>query len=386
MKSWYFTEAAFPDIPEEEDYESVRVSLPNRHYEPKAGADYFHRFLDEWRIADEEGLNIMVNEHHQTPTCVDVAAPVMLGIIARETKKARLLILGNPIANRSQPIRVAEEMAMVDVLSRGRLECGFVKSVPYEVASGNSNPMRMNERMWEAHDLIVKAWTSHDGPFSFEGRFFHHRMVNIWPRPYQAPHPPIWVASMSPNGAAKVGEHGYVITTFLTGFKATPAVFASYRDGWRKAGRPGNPGLDRLSYCALVYTADTDAEARKGGEELLWYMNHTKVPLHFKNPPGYNHFTASAQALRTGRLGFRNPGDKANLDEEIAKGTVFCGTPDTVYKQIKTLYDHVGGFGHLLAMGQAGFMDHETTVKGIRLFAREVQPRLDELKLSDVAA
>ena len=139
-------------------------------------------------------MEIMLNEHHQTATCVDPAAPLVLGALARLSKKARLLILGNPVANRRQPVRVAEEMAMVDVLSSGRLECGFVRGVPYEVLPANSNPVRMNERQWEAMDLIVKAWTSHDGPFSHEGRFFHHRNINIWPRPYQQPHPPIWVS------------------------------------------------------------------------------------------------------------------------------------------------------------------------------------------------
>ena len=160
----------------------------------------------------------------------------MLGALARLSKKARLLILGNPVANRRQPVRVAEEMAMVDVLSRGRLECGFVRGVPYEVLPANSNPVRMNERQWEAMDLIVRAWTNHDGPFSHEGRFFHHRNVNIWPRPYQQPHPPIWVSTTSPGGAERVGTRGYVQATFLTGFKDTPAIFDAYRKGWRDAG------------------------------------------------------------------------------------------------------------------------------------------------------
>ena len=171
----------------------IRVTLPNRNYDPAKGAALYDRFLDEWCIAEDEGLEIMLNEHHQTATCVDPAAPIVLGALARLTKKARLLILGNPVANRRQPVRVAEEMALVDVLSKGRLECGFVRGVPYEVLPANSNPVRMNERQWEAMDLIVKAWTSHDGPFSHEGRFFHHRNINIWPRPWQQPHPPIWV-------------------------------------------------------------------------------------------------------------------------------------------------------------------------------------------------
>lgn len=386
MKIWHFSEAAYHLIPPEEEYDSVRVTMPSSFYDPKIGADLYHRFIDEWTVADELGMNVMVNEHHQTPTCLVSAAPVMMGILARVTKKARLLILGNPIANRSQPIRVAEEMAMIDVISRGRLECGFVKSVPYEVAAGNSNPVRMNERMWEAHDLILKAWQTHDGPFSFEGHFFHHRMVNIWPRPFQTPHPPIWVASTSPQGALPVGERGHTLTTFLTGYAATPAVFQSYRDGWKRGGNKGEAPLDRLAYCGLVYVGDTDEAGRAGAEKLLWYLSHNKVPTHFKNPPGYLAVPAAVGALRSGKVGSRQEGYVPTLDEQIAKGTVFCGSPDTVYKQLKKFYDHVGGFGNLISMGQAGFLTHDETVSGMRLLANEVMPRLRELSPQRAAA
>ena len=94
------------------------MSLPSRNYDPKKGAALYDRYIDEWLIAEDEGVEIMLNEHHQTATCVDPAAPLVLAALARLTKKARLLILGNPVANRRQPVRVAEEMAMVDVLSR----------------------------------------------------------------------------------------------------------------------------------------------------------------------------------------------------------------------------------------------------------------------------
>ena len=227
MRAWHFSETAYPYLPPAETYPSIRVSLPNRIYDPVKGAALYDRYIDEWLIAEDEGVEIMLNEHHQTATCVDPAAPLMLAALARLTKKARLLILGNPIANRRQPVRVAEEMAMIDVLSHGRLEAGFVRGVPYEILPANSNPVRMNERHWEALDLIVKSWTHHDGPFSHEGRFFHHRAINIWPRRYQQPHPPIWVSTTSTGGAAQVGAHGYVQATFLTGFDTHQAHLRS---------------------------------------------------------------------------------------------------------------------------------------------------------------
>src|SRR5512143_2294178 len=196
MRAWHFSETAYPYLPPAETYPSIRVSLPSRLYDPTKGAALYDRYIDEWLIAEDEGVEIMMNEHHQTATCVDPAAPLMLAAVARLSKKARLLILGNPIANRREPVRVAEEMAMVDVYSRGRLECGFVRGVPYELSAGNHRPTKMMERFWEAHDLILKAWTSHDGPFNWEGKYFHHRQVNIWPRPYQQPHPPVWITAL----------------------------------------------------------------------------------------------------------------------------------------------------------------------------------------------
>jgi alkanesulfonate monooxygenase SsuD/methylene tetrahydromethanopterin reductase-like flavin-dependent oxidoreductase (luciferase family) len=237
MRAWHFSENAYPYLPPADTYSSIRVTLPNKVYDPAKGADLYHRYIDEWLIAEDVGLDIMLNEHHQTATCVDPAAPLVLAILARLSKKARLLILGNPISNRRQPVRIAEEMAMIDVISKGRLEAGFVRGVPYEILPANSNPVRMNERHWEALDLIVKAWTTQDGPFSWEGNFFHHRSVNIWPRPWQQPHPPIWVSTTSPSGAFAVGERGYVQATFLTGFEGTRQVFDGYRRGWQKAGR-----------------------------------------------------------------------------------------------------------------------------------------------------
>ena len=379
MKAWHFSENAYPYLPPEDEYESIRVNLPNSNYDPAKGAELYDRFLDEWCIAEDEGLEIMLNEHHQTATCVDPAAPVVLGALARLTKKARLLILGNPVANRRQPVRVAEEMALIDILSRGRLECGFVRGVPYEVLPANSNPVRMNERQWEAMDLIVKAWTSHDGPFSHEGRFFHHRNVNIWPRPWQQPHPPIWVSTTTPSGAKRVGTRGYVQATFLTGYKGTRPVFDAYRAGWREAGRGNDVPINRLAYAALVYVGETEAAARSGAEKLLWYMTSNKVPPHYMYPPGYVPPAAYAAILRGAALD-QHAANRANatVDKAVESGLMFAGTPDQVYDQIKRMYDHVGGFGHLLIMGQAGFLEHDETVAGIRNFARHVYPRLKE--------
>ena len=379
MQAWHFSESAYPYLPPAESYPSIRVSLASKNYDPRKGAALWDRYLHEWQIAEEEGMDIMLNEHHQTATCVDPAAPMVLAALARLTTTARLLILGNPIANRRQPVRVAEEMALCDVLSHGRVEAGFVRGVPYEISPANSNPVRMNERFWEALDLIVKTWTSHDGPFSHEGRFFHHRNINVWPRVYQNPHPPVWVSTTSASGAAEVGAKGFIQATFLTGYDATRKIYESYRAAWRKAGRGVDVPNDRLAYAALVYVGETEQEALEGAEKLLWYVTANKVAPQYANPPGYVPVAANVAMQRGASHPLSQFSKNASVEAAIRSGFMFAGTPDQVYEQIKRHYEYVGGYGHLLIMGQAGFLEHDDTVKGIRNFAREVYPRLKEM-------
>jgi alkanesulfonate monooxygenase SsuD/methylene tetrahydromethanopterin reductase-like flavin-dependent oxidoreductase (luciferase family) len=377
MRSWYFSENAYPYLPDASTYDSIRVSLPNRNYDPKIGADLYHRYLDEWQTAEDLGLDLMLNEHHQTATNLNPSAAIVLGALTRITKKARILILGNPIGNRRDPVRVAEEMAMADNYSRGRLEVGFVRGVPYEIAPANSNPVRTADRLWEAHDLILKAWTTHDGPFNWEGRYFNYRQVNIWPRPYQQPRPPVWITATSTAQVAKVADNGHVCATFLTGFDQTKAIFDTYRAQRAAIGQP--MADDRLAYAALVYTGDTDEAGFAGARKLLWYLSANKVPPQFKNPPGYASIKTAAAMLRGGGTAFDR---SASLEKLIEGGIVFAGNPDTVYAQIEKHHAHVGGYGHLLMMGQAGFLEHDETVRGMTLFASEVYPRLKALGVS----
>jgi alkanesulfonate monooxygenase SsuD/methylene tetrahydromethanopterin reductase-like flavin-dependent oxidoreductase (luciferase family) len=380
VRVYHFSETAYPHLPPADTLQNVRVVFPNSNYDPIKGADVYNHRIDEWQIADELGLDIMLNEHHQTATCTVPAVPLIAAILARVTKNARILVLGNPLANRRQPTRIAEEMAMVDVISRGRLECGFIRGVPFELSAQNSNPMRMAERMWEAHDLIVKAWTTHDGPFNWEGRYFHHRQINIWPRPYQQPHPPVWVTVSSPASTKILAEKKYVAASFLTGFAGAKAVFDGYRQHW-KAAHGTEASTDRWGYLALCATGETDEEGRRLAEKVLWYINMNKVYPQFARVPGY----VSAERLLAMRsqglspVGVESSASGTGLDTHIEKGNMFCGSPDTVYKQIKKFHDHVGGISHMMLMMQAGPMDTPEVQKSLTLFAKEVYPRLKEL-------
>lgn len=201
MQAWYLNENPYPFVPPHvlDAADSVRGSLPNKYCDPKIAADLFQEALDEYLLCDDIGINVVSNEHHAGINCLLGASPLILGILARQTRNVRILSLGTLITVRTDPVRVAEEYATADVISRGRLEIGFVKSGGSEMASGNANPIGIVDRFWEAIDLVRKALSHRDGPFSWEGKHFTHRHVNIWPGPWQQPHPPLWAATGDPT-------------------------------------------------------------------------------------------------------------------------------------------------------------------------------------------
>jgi alkanesulfonate monooxygenase SsuD/methylene tetrahydromethanopterin reductase-like flavin-dependent oxidoreductase (luciferase family) len=313
-----------------------------------------------------------------------------MAILARETKKVRLLALGMPIGNRNDPIRVAEEYATIDVISRGRLDMGFVKGVPFEIAPANTNPAELMDRFWEAHDLILKAMQSHDGPFSWEGTHFQYRAVNVWPRPWQEPHPPVWMPVGSPGSASEAAARGITIGVLNTGWVRTPAIYEAYRKTAAEAGR--DMRLDKLAYMALIGVGDTREEGWRRADQILGYSRTSGIVApQFQNPPGYVAPGLNAQMLKTGGASMARAtrvqtkdGRPINartmqVEEAIDAGLVFAGTPDDVWQQLKAFYGHVGGFGHLLMMGQGGLLDHDDTVANLTLFSREILPRLSEL-------
>jgi alkanesulfonate monooxygenase SsuD/methylene tetrahydromethanopterin reductase-like flavin-dependent oxidoreductase (luciferase family) len=385
MRVYQFTEQ--PYFPAWHDHDgSLRVNLPNIKCDPKIAADLYHRYYDEYALCDELGLDIMVNEHHQTATCMSATVIVGLSVLSRITKRARLLTLGYPIGIRTDPLRIAEELATIDVISRGRLDMGFIKGIQYEFAASNQSAVGVMDRFWEAHDFILKAMTSHGAPFNWESEHFHYRQVNVWPRPYQQPHPPIWSTTGSRNNARVLGERGYVMATLGTGYNTRP-LFDVYREGYVSKGRSA-PGPDRFAYLGLVAVAHSEEEARRRGKLVAEYLV-TSPMTHppFRNPPGYlsvdeqarlfkGHTPPRARA-KDGRAIDIRGGD---VQELIDGGILFCGTPDQVYAQIVEFCDYCGGMGNLLMMGHGGFLTHEDTVDSLTLFAKDVLPRLKEYK------
>jgi alkanesulfonate monooxygenase SsuD/methylene tetrahydromethanopterin reductase-like flavin-dependent oxidoreductase (luciferase family) len=383
MLLYHFSECAWPDLPGKDDFESFRVALPSGHYDPATGGDLYNQRLDEWCRADELGINIMLNEHHQTPTCVVPSIAVIAGALARQTKKVRILQLGNPVGNRRDPIRVAEETAMVDVISGGRLDCGFVRGVPFEIAPANSNPTSQQERLWESVDLVIKAWTSHDGPFRWEGKHFHYRSVNVWPRPLQQPHPPLWMPTSSTTTARELARRKWVCATMATGYDGAKRIFDAYRETYR-ATHGAEPAPDRFAFLGFCHVAENETAARAGTEELLWYLRNDKVAPQYGAPPGYlspeAYVSMQTSAFLAGEL--RSP----DIGVQEGVGNLYWGTPDRVVALIEEFHRRVGGIGHLMLMGQAGPTPYAKTAAHLKLLAEEVYPRLKELRAPAAAA
>src|SRR3984893_1884497 len=298
MQAWYHCENVYPFVPQEVLAPAESVCAP------EISADLFEECLDEHLLCDELGVNVVSIEHHSGINSLYGASPMILGILARQTKKVRILSLGTLITIRPDPVRIAEEYATADVISRGRVEIGFVKSGDSEMVSGSATPVGYVERFWEAIDLIQKTLTSHDGPFSWEGKHYTHRHVNIWPPVYQRPHPPMWAATGDPETSAELGRRGYVNALVLRGPEASKRASDAYRQARQDAGLPA-PGTDRFAYAALCYVGDTDEEGVAVGSKLLWFLNTSlkQGPQMSKFLPGRNppHLAPDQRARPPGR-------------------------------------------------------------------------------------
>jgi alkanesulfonate monooxygenase SsuD/methylene tetrahydromethanopterin reductase-like flavin-dependent oxidoreductase (luciferase family) len=395
MDAWWMCEVPYPHVPKAvlDAADSVRASLPNRYCDPRIAADLFEEVIDEYLLCDEMGLNVCATEHHAGINSLVGSNPMLVAILARQTRKARILSLGTLVSLRREPVRIAEEYATADVISRGRLELGFVKSGGSEMASANANPVNNIERYWEAIDLVAKALSRQDGPFSWEGKHFTHRHVNIWPRPWQD-RLRMWAATGDPHTAAEVGRRGMVHTLVLRGPEGTRRAYAAYRQAREEAGLAPAP-VDNFAYSAFVSVGDTEEEGRQVGAKLLWFLNTSlkSAPQYAQFLPGTAPPNIAGQAWRTRpKAGADGPGRVATASENarklvsttaeqaMAQGILFAGNPDSVYAQIKQFHDDVGGFGHLTMIGRTGFMTHAESEKSIRLFGKEVLPRLKAIE------
>jgi alkanesulfonate monooxygenase SsuD/methylene tetrahydromethanopterin reductase-like flavin-dependent oxidoreductase (luciferase family) len=351
------------------------VTLSNALFDPERGGRLMNEYLDEYVYYDEMGFDgISVNEHHQTPYGLMPAPNVVAGMLIPRTK-CKVAILGNAISLRDHPMRVAEEIAVLDCVSGGRIISGFVRGIGGEYHSFSIDPNTSRERFLEAHDLIVKSW-SERGPFEWYGKHFKLRYVNPWPRPIQQPHPPVWSPSQGgTETVAWAAERGYTYLQTFAETKVIARAFSMYRELAEKAGRTVT--AKQLAWSVPIFVADTDAEARRiAGEQLDFLFNTLiRMPKEMFYPAGYLS-EASAQRVMSAKAGLGT--STISAEDLMDRGYAMVGSPETIRDRFAQLQSEMG-FGTIAGVFHFGAMTKEDFRKSVTLFSEKVMPALRPL-------
>ena len=343
--------------------------------------------------AAEVGFDgICCNEHHANGYGLMPSPNLIASTLARRTQDAALCVMGNSLALYNPPIRVAEEFAMLDCISGGRLIAGFPVGSPMDTAYAyGQNPSKLRERYHEAHDLIMQSWTAQE-TFAFNGRFNQLRYVNVWPRPVQKPHPPVWI----PGGGSIetwrwCAELDYVYC-YLSyfGYKLGQRTMQGFWEEMDKLGKDRNPY--RAGFLQFVGVAETHAEAMRLYKEPAeyFYGRCLHVSPNYVLPPGYTteatiraqvQSQVAAAAMKEQRKQTKGGGfgSGATTWEEILEaGYVIVGTPDEVAERLREVCTTLN-VGNLMLLLQFGNMSHELTKYNTQLYAEQVLPQISGL-------
>jgi alkanesulfonate monooxygenase SsuD/methylene tetrahydromethanopterin reductase-like flavin-dependent oxidoreductase (luciferase family) len=362
-------------------YRSVWVDPPSHLFDPAAANRMYNEYLDELEFADQMGFDgICVNEHHQNAYGMMPSPNLMAAALARRTRHAALVVMGDSIALYNPPTRVAEEFAMLDCLSGGRLVAGFPvgTSMDSNYAYGQT-PATLREKYDEAHTLIMRAWTDPE-VFSFNGKYTQLRYVNIWPRPLQRPHPPVWV----PGGGSVetwewVARREYLYAYLsYSGYKRGQGVMNGYWAAMDRLGYPRNPYS--AGFAQLAAVAETDAQAKRDYAEAVEYFYDKCLHVFegFADAPGYRTLkTIEAGLLSQVGAAARRQWAGLTWDELVEQGNIVAGSPETVLRQLRQVVRSLN-VGHLMLLLHFGNLSRERTLKNTELFARHVLPELKQ--------
>lgn len=358
-------------------YESAWTWLPNSLYDPKHGHTLYNRFLDELVLADELGFDgVCVNEHHQNAYGTMPSPNLMGSILARQTKRCKIAVIGNALPLYNPPTRVAEEFAMIDVISGGRLIAGLVVGGGPEYYSFSMNPTHARAMYNEALELVIRAWTE-PGPFEHYGEFWKLKYVNPWPRPLQQPHPPIWI----PGAGSKETIEFVAARRFA--YMGIPYFhvdffqrnFDMFRDACQKNGYEADP--EQLGWLCPIYVAETDEQAWAEYEHHFMYFAHQLLKGLVVLPPGYT----SARSLVGIHSAMKQFLINVKTRKEVEDGAyAIVGSPATVRDKL-THYANKLGVGNLLGLFQIGTLPADLTKKNLTIFAQEVMPALQKLNV-----
>jgi len=354
-----------------QEFHSLWVDFPNKYFDPKLGYELYERYLAELILADKLGFDgVVVNEHHNTAYSMMPAPNLIAAAIIPQTKNAKICVWGTP-PNLEHPNRLAEEYAMLDVLSKGRLEIAFPLGTGMEYWSNSVNPSTARQRHRESIDIILQAWRE-EGPTTYYGDFYTYRYLNPWPRPYQQPHPPCYIVGTGSAEtielAAKLGfGYGAVFVTKKRAFELNQQLRA-------RAAVYGNRMLpEQLPLQVIAYVAETKEKAEAEAVEHIrfWFQDALRTTPTFLNPPGY----VSVDELKI----------RAALADKLHGGFNFeainesffiaVGTADQVVEQLETWGEQMET-DHFNILGAIGNMPHWKVVKNLTLLAQDVLPRM----------
>jgi alkanesulfonate monooxygenase SsuD/methylene tetrahydromethanopterin reductase-like flavin-dependent oxidoreductase (luciferase family) len=373
MRLFSFHLMPYPSLPP--DYDGPAwIKCPNQLFDPAVGTEIYNRYLDELILADELGFDgVCVNEHHQNAYGLMPSPNLMAAICARATTACRIAVVGNALPLYDPPTRVAEEFAMIDCLSGGRLIAGMVVGGGPEYYSFSINPAEARSRFSEAHDLIIRAWTE-PGPFEFIGKHYRIRYVNTWPRPVQRPHPEVWIPGAgSVETVEFVAKHRYAYMGIpYFHISVFERMFGLMREACEKEGYEADPL--QLGWLVPIFVADTDAEARAQFEEHFWYFVKRLLPGISISPPGYT----TVRSLENIMKGVGTFAEFLETWDQVVEGDyAIVGSPETVLAKLTENIERLK-VGNLLGLFQLGTLGRAATRRNLELFAAEVMPALRE--------
>jgi len=368
-------------FPERDDVWPVN----NSDFEPKKGHELYQTYIDTLIYGEECGWDaIGCNEHHFSPYGLMNNCNLIGSILAHRTERVKITMFGNlvPLLN---PIRVAEEYAMLDVISGGRLMTGFMRGIPHEYIAYNLPPDESRARLNEATQLIKKAWTE-PAPFGWEGEHYQFRAVSIWPRPYQQPHPPIMMSGSNENSARYAARNGAMLgMVFIPNLAKGRQIIEAYIDEAHKCG--WEPGPQHILCGFHTCIAETDEKAQEALGSAVKYFTKTLLGVQrnaqqivLQKTKYYRSQSNSDFFLH--RLAHAR---ERTIEDAVHDGTILCGKPETVVKQIKRIASELG-CGWINTNIKIGNLPNDMVTRGMELFRDYVAPEVRDLQKSPETA
>ena len=359
------------------------LTLSNNVFDPLVGADLYNRYLDEKLYAEGMGFDgLMLNEHHSTAFCMGGAMNIEAAILARVTQRAKIVLLGNILPIWDDPLWLVEQLSTIDMISRGRLVSGWVRGTGRESVAHNSPPPYNWERFQEAHEFIVKAWTT-PGPFRWEGKHFHYRYVNPWQRPYQKPHPPIWLPGVvSRDSLTWAAKKRIPYIMLATALEPTRQAFDLYHEIAAEEGYESGP--QNIGYLWKVHVDETDEIAIEVGRK---YVEGPSNPFLAGNEGTQNAallnipgLSSRKRVLPTKDVASQGRGGLffAEYEKQLENYTIIAGSPKTVISQIRHVLEYLRP-GSIIFWDGDGAMTHDDSMRSLRLMGEEVIPAVREM-------